>query len=244
VPVSYAFFNLKDIESVSGLDEFKLQVNDNGSGTPNALVRLSSTLTHSGIATIVLDTTTSASAVDRLFFETDMTRSLSSNVVAGAVNNSWGAHGLGFAQVTGFDSAVDSFGALDSSGNSVFGTVEYGLVPVAESNSMYISLSRVGDVDNITTVRDAIAAGFTSAATGANFGFAMFEKVGTTWDLGIFQVQWNGSSTADVINSSDLKVLPIAKLVGVNATPLRDPFSSGDFLASVANVSEVNTGLA
>jgi hypothetical protein len=239
---SGAVFNLKAIKSVEGLDEFKIQVNDNGGETPNAMVRLSSSLTHSGVSSIVLDTTP-AGPVDRLFFETDTARSLSSNVISGAANNSWTAHGLGFAQVTGFDTSVDSFGAIDSSGNTLFSTLEYGLVPVAEANSMYINLTRVGDIDNITTVRDAVAAGFTGASSGDTFGFAMFEKVGTTWDLGIFQVQWNGSSSADVVNSTDLKVLPIAKLIGVNPSPLRDPFSSGEFLASVANVSEVNSGL-
>ena len=91
-----------------------------------------------------------------------------------------------------------------------------------------------------TPADDGLGPGSVSADT---FGFALFERVSGQWVAGLFQVQWNGSSETDVSDSTDLLVLPVAKLTNINPTNL-SLFNSPDFLAPVDNVSDVNSGLS
>ena len=235
-----AVYNLKDVASISELEQFKVTVNDGGSAESTGLVRLSQALTSSPVTLVELDSTADSdyTSQDFVFFETDMSRA-----VTGTENgNSWSEYdGLGFTEVTNFNTEVDSFGFIDSAGDSIFSAIEYGTAPTASSNTMYVNNTRAGDIDNITTVRRAIADGFTTSTQGDTFGFALFERNSGQWTAGLFQVQWNG--TGDVADTSDLQVLPVAKLTNINPSSL-SLFNSPDFLAPVANINEVNSGLA
>jgi hypothetical protein len=246
--------NLSQFSNISGVDSFEIDAERLASDyNPGLFLRLGTVLSSSAATQVSFDSSTAGqtgantaagslgtSNQDLVLFDTDMTRAVAgiNATLPTATQNTWGAYGVGFAQVTSFavgDNA-DSFGVLNSNGSPVFSGIEYSLASTVDPGIVYANTTRVlaaGEVDNVTTVRNTIASAVTKATSGSDFGVILFEKSGSQFNAALFQVKWSGTSTTnlpdDVMNNANLAVLPIAKLINVDVTKL-GAFTSPQFL--------------
>jgi hypothetical protein len=241
--------NLSQFTNISGVDSFEITAERLADDyNPGLFLRLGSVLSSSAATKVSFDSSTAGetganttagtlgtSNQDLVLFDSDMTRAVTG---INGTDNTWGAYGVGFAQVNSFavGANADSFGVLNSLGTPMFTGIEYALSSTVDAGIIYASTTRVlgaGEVDNVTTVRNTIASAVTKATSGSDFGVILFEKSGSQFNAALFQVKWTGTSTTtqpdDVVNDSFLAVLPIAKLVNVDVTKL-GAFTSPDFL--------------
>ena len=233
--------NLSQFTNISGVDSFEIDAELlGGDYNPGLFLRLSTALSSSSATKVSFDSsatgqfganstaaTLGTANQDLVLFDTDMGRAVTG--INGSGSTSWSDYSVGFAQVTSFavGSNADTFGVLNADGTSVFTGIEYALSSTVDSGVIYANTTRVlgaGEVDNVNTVRNTIASAVTKATSGSDFGIILFEKSGTQFNAALFQVKWTGTSNSalpdDVLNNSQLAVLPIAKLANIDVAKL------------------------
>ena len=163
----------------------------------------------------------------------------------------WSDHGLGFTEISNFVTSVDSLAFMDNaeSPQNLFTNLAFGLPASATAGdgAMYIDSGVSATLDDVNSVRNAIATSFNQVAAGTSFGIGVFEYNSRTrrYDAGFFRAEWSGSGdSGQFSNSTDLVVLPMAKITNLSSTAATNiNLFSAPSIVSTFQPSEVNSAL-
>ena len=233
------FFNLKNIDNVTGVDEVKINLDDgNGTNSSTGHVRISSALSQNSNVSVVLDETDN-DTVEDVFIEVEdriaavTGTTVSSTVLTGntdVVSNAWEDHGHGMVNIENFKMGVDTLNFIKSSGLSAFDSATFNSDSTAGlSNGAFMMTRQTATLTDINSVRSKIASFVTQAGAGDEFAISLFGKTGSQWDVGVFKVKWNDTdSTEDVTNIAKMEITPLAKITDIRTSDWSDFFSTPD----------------
>ena len=212
--------NLKQISDITGVDSFAINADTNNS---TLSVRLSEALSRSANVSVVLDPASTLSNYDTVFIESNISTATATSANPTDSTTTWAQLGLAGANISNFVSNVDSFGVVDSSGQTVFdswqlGTAEGG--SYVYDGALYLVTNKFYNIDKVSEVRSFIAASMIDSGTNVDSGFALLGRDSSgNIDIGIFHAKWIGSATANPAASSpELLLTRIAVLQDVSAT--------------------------